>query len=215
MDDLISFEDLIVQPYNSYFNLEKELYEVKSKLSLMEQHLKYLENKIGYRCKGNLTLEERIEVLDIKYEDKEKDNVKIYNDIKCIKDRLDCLEYNEENEEPKKVSTKNIETPSLPSISINSSGITDDIILKYKNIDMLTINLNNDICCYDLLKILKSLKVLRLFIYSAPKMQSLINLLMIHNIKVSYLQIENNIPDYEIKNLQRYCYYNHIELELI
>lgn len=46
MDDLISFEDLIVQPYNSYFNLEKELYEVKSKLSLMEQRLKYLENRL-------------------------------------------------------------------------------------------------------------------------------------------------------------------------
>jgi len=41
--DLISFEDLVVQPYNSYFNLEKELQDVKAKLSLMEQRLKYLE----------------------------------------------------------------------------------------------------------------------------------------------------------------------------
>jgi hypothetical protein len=41
--DLISFEDLVVQPYNSYFNLEKELLDVKAKLSLMEQRLKYLE----------------------------------------------------------------------------------------------------------------------------------------------------------------------------
>ena len=43
--DLISFEDLVVQPYNSYFTLEKELHEVKSQLSLMEQRLKYLEEK--------------------------------------------------------------------------------------------------------------------------------------------------------------------------
>ena len=43
--DLISFEDLVVQPYNSYFSLEKELQEVKSQLSLMEQRLKYLEDK--------------------------------------------------------------------------------------------------------------------------------------------------------------------------
>lgn len=43
MEDLISFEDLVVQPYNSYFNLEKELLDVKAKLSLMEQRLKYLE----------------------------------------------------------------------------------------------------------------------------------------------------------------------------
>ena len=43
--DLISFEDLVVQPYNSYFTLEKELQEVKSQLSLMEQRLKYLEEK--------------------------------------------------------------------------------------------------------------------------------------------------------------------------
>jgi hypothetical protein len=41
--DPISFEDLVVQPYNSYFNLEKELHDVKAKLSLMEQRLKYLE----------------------------------------------------------------------------------------------------------------------------------------------------------------------------
>ena len=43
--DLISFEDLVVQPYNSYFSLEKELHEVKSQLSLMEQRLKYLDEK--------------------------------------------------------------------------------------------------------------------------------------------------------------------------
>ena len=111
--ELISFEDLVVQPCNSYFNLEKELHEIKSTISFMEQRLKYLEEKIGYGCKGQITLEEKIESLDIKYEelddtivivedgvqkdiktieeDRRKDNVKIHNDIKCLKDRVDKI----------------------------------------------------------------------------------------------------------------------------
>lgn len=165
--DLISFEDLVVDPCNIYFNLEKEIHVVKAKLSLMEQRLKYLEDKIGYGCKGNLTLEERIDVLDIKHhelddkivmveedikaikcigdkvkrleEDRGKDNVKIHNDIKCLKDRIDCLEYNDSATEDSDeeiqcvslqcVSSKNIETPSLPSITIKSTGL----ITEYKN----------------------------------------------------------------------------------
>lgn len=113
--DLISFEDLVVQPYNSYFTLEKELQEVKSQLSLMEQRLKYLEE-------GKLTLEERIQALEVKYEELDdnrgKDNVKIHkdikcinndmkyvrNDMKCIKNRVDCLEYNESEREENEIS---------------------------------------------------------------------------------------------------------------
>jgi hypothetical protein len=256
MEDLISFEDLVVLPCNSYFNLEKELHEVKIKLSLMERRFKYLEEKIGYGCKGQLTLEEKIESLNIKYEelddtivivedslqkdiksiqeDRGKDNVKIHNDIKCLKDRVDCLEYNdsatEDVEEIQCMSSKNIDTPSLPSITINSTGITIgdklyycgltekmvDIILKIKNIDKLIINFwDSNINCYDVLKILKDIKVLRLFIYNASLKQTMLNLLMIHNIKLSYLQIEKkNIPVHEIENIQRYCDNNKIELKV-
>ena len=92
MEDLISFEDLVVQPCNSYFNLEKELHEVKSKLSLMEQRLKYLEEKIGYGCKGQLNLEEKIEALDIKYEELDDEIVSledsVQKDIKSINYKL-------------------------------------------------------------------------------------------------------------------------------
>ena len=93
MEDLISFEDLVVQPCNSYFNLEKELHEVKSKLSLMEQRLKYLEEKIGYGCKGQLTLEEKIESLNIKYEELDDTIVivedSLQKDIKGIMKKLE------------------------------------------------------------------------------------------------------------------------------
>jgi len=96
MEDLISFEDLVVQPYNSYFNLEKELHEVKAKLSLMEKRLKYLEDKIGYGCKGNLTLEEKIDALDIKYEELDDEIVmveeSVQKDIKGICDKVKTLE---------------------------------------------------------------------------------------------------------------------------
>lgn len=113
--ELISFEDLVVQPSNSYFSLEKELHEVKSQLSLMEQRLKYFEE-------GKLTLEERIHALEVKYEELDdnrgKDNVKIHkdikcinndmkyvrNDMKCIKNRVDCLEYNESEREENEIS---------------------------------------------------------------------------------------------------------------
>jgi hypothetical protein len=254
--DLISFEDLVVQPYNNYFNLEKELHDVKTKLSLMERRLKYLEEKIGYGCKGNLTLEERIEVLDIKYEelddeieediqtikdkvkkleeDKGKDNVKIHNDIKCLKDRIDCLEYNDSatedsEEEIHCVSSKNIDTPSLPSITINYSGVITrdknyygtlnkniDIILQYKTVDRMTINLHNDMKCNDLLRIITETKILRLIIYSYDKLESLITLLMVSNIKPSYLQIqENNIDKTIIGKLHWYCLENKIELKVI
>ena len=90
--DLISFEDLVVQPYNSYFNLEKELHDVKAKLSLMEQRLKYLEEKIGYGCKGNLTLEEKIDVLDIKYEELDDTIVIVEEDIRSIDDKVKRLD---------------------------------------------------------------------------------------------------------------------------
>jgi len=238
MEDLISFEDLVVQPYNSYFNLEKELHEVKSKLSLMEERLKYLEDKIGYGCKGNLTLEEKINALDIKYEkleeDRGKDNVKIHNDIKCLKDRIDCLEYNDsatedsDEEEIQCVSCKNIETPSLPSITIKSTGlITEDknyygslkknidIILQYKTIDRMTIYLDNDMKCNDLLRIVKETKILRLIIYSYPKLESLINLIILNNIKVSYLQITNHLSENELINIQKYCGFYKIQLKVI
>ena len=93
--DLISFEDLVVQPYNNYFNLEKELQEVKAKLSFMERRLKYLEEKIGYGCKGQITLEEKIESLDIKYEELDDTIVivedGVQKDIKCLKDRVDKI----------------------------------------------------------------------------------------------------------------------------
>jgi len=279
--DLISFEDLVVQPYNSYFNLEKELHDVKAKLSLMERRLKYLDEKIGYGCKGNLTLEEKIEVLDIKYEelddeieediqtikdrvkkleedkgkdnvkihndikgindkvkkldeDRGKDNVKIHNDIKCLKDRVDCLEYNDSSTEDSEeeihcVSSKNIDTPSLPSITINYSGVITrdknyygtlnkniDIILQYKTIDRMTINLHNDMKCNDLLRIITETKILRLIIYSYDKLESLITLLMVSNIKPSYLQIqENNIDKTIIGKLHWYCLENKIELKVI
>jgi hypothetical protein len=258
--DLISFEDLVVQPYNSYFNLEKELHDVKAKLSLMEQRLKYLEEKIGYGCKGNLTLEEKIDALDIKYEelddtivivedgiqkdikgiikrleeDRGNDNVKIHNDIKCLKDRVDCLEYNDSytedsEEEIHCVSSKNIDTPSLPSITINYSGVITrdknyygtlnkniDIILQYKTIDRMTINLHNDMKCNDLLRIITETKILRLIIYSYDKLESLITLLMVSNIKPSYLQIqENNIDKTIIGKLHWYCLENKIELKVI
>ena len=235
--DLISFEDLVVQPYNSYFTLEKELHEVKSQLSLMEQRLKYLEE-------GKLSLEERIESLDIKYEELDdnrgKDNVKIHNDMKCLKDRIDCLEYNdsategsdsttEEVEEIQCISSKNIDTPLLPSVSISSNGDVMsnkkyygslkekmiDITLKYKDIDKLQLQLFNDIDLYKLLRIFKNTKILRLFIYSYFKLQSLINLIMLHSIKVSYLEISNYLSEHELINLQKYCDDNKIELKVI
>ena len=112
MDDLICFEDLVVQPCNSYFNLEKELHEVKSQLSFMEQRLKYLEEKIGYECKGQLTLEEKIEALDIKYEELDDTIVIVEDsfqkDIKRLDDKVKEIEnlqmYFDENNIELKVS---------------------------------------------------------------------------------------------------------------
>jgi hypothetical protein len=62
--DLISFEDLVVQPCNRYFNLEEEL---KGNLSLLEHRLKYLEDKIDF--------------LEIKYEE-------LDDEILIIEDRV-------------------------------------------------------------------------------------------------------------------------------
>jgi hypothetical protein len=247
--DLISFEDLVVQPYNSYFSLEKELHEVKSQLSLMEQRLKYLEDKLGYGPKGNLNLEEKIEVLDIKYEELDDEIVmveqSVQKDIKSIDNRLKKLEQDkgkdndsategsdsakEDVEEIECMSSKNIDTQSLPSVSINSNGDVMsnkkyygslkekmiDITLKYKDIDKLQLQLFNDIDLYKLLRIFKNTKILRLFIYSYFKLQSLINLIMLHSIKVSYLEISNYLSEHELINLQKYCDFYKIELKVI
>jgi len=231
--DLISFEDFVVQPYNSYFNLEKELHDVKAKLSLMDQRLKYLEDKIGYGCKGNLTLEEKIDALDIKYEELDDE---IEEDIKYINDRVKKLEEDKGKDNVKTrnvinyIPSKNIVNQSLRDVYIDSDGdiISDDekyygslknkmidITLKYKIIDMMELQLFNGIDLDKLLRILKNTKILRLIICSYPKIQSVINLIQLHNIKVSYLEIENHLAKIEIENLQMYCNYNDIQFKVI
>ena len=195
-------------------------------------------------------MEEKIEVLDIKYEELDDEIVmveqSVQKDIKSIDNRLKKLEQDkgkdndsatecsdsakEDVEEIECMSSKNIDTPSLPSVSINSTGITIgdklyccgltekivDITLKIKNIDKFIINFwDNNIDCYDVLKILKGVKALRLFIYHSTKKQTLLNLIMLHNIRVSYFQIEKNNPVYQIETLQRYCDDNKIELKVI
>ena len=219
--ELISFEDLVVQPCNSYFNLEKELHETKSTISFMDQRLKYLEEKIGYECKGSLTLEEKIESLDIKYEELDDEIIiveeSVQKDIRSIKDRLDLLEYESDEE------------TSLPSIYIDLYGnlLSNekyygsmkenmvDITLTYKNIENMEFVLFNEIDLDKLLRIFKNTKILRLFIYSYFKLQSLINLIMLHSIKVSYLEISNYLSEHELINLQKYCDFNKIELKVI
>jgi hypothetical protein len=218
--ELISFEDLVLQPCNSYFNLEKELHEIKSTISFMDKRLKYLEEKIGYEFKGNLTLEERIESLDIKYDEIDDEIIiveeSVQKDIRSIKDRLDLLEYESDEE------------TSLPSIYIDLYGnlLSNekyygsmkenmvDITLKYKNIENMELVLFNEIDLDKLLRIFKNTKIRSLFIYSYPKIKSVINLIMLHNIKVSYLQIENHLAKIEIENLQMYCLENMIQLKL-
>jgi hypothetical protein len=152
MEDLISFEDLVVQPYNSYFNLEKELHEVKAKLTLVEKRLKYLEDKIGYGCKGQLTLEEKINALDIKYEELD-DTILIVEDglqkdIKGIIKRL-------EEDKCKKIEehTKTIRTIYLGfEISIDNAHFCrgfgykekklQEYLSNYNIIKELSINMN-------------------------------------------------------------------------
>lgn len=79
--DLISFEDLVVQPYNSYFSLEKELQEVKSQLSLMEQRLKYLEGKIDFLELKYEELDDEILIVEDRVQ---RDNKKLSDIFKSI-----------------------------------------------------------------------------------------------------------------------------------
>ena len=79
----------------------------------------------------------------------------------------------------------------------------------------MTIYLDNDMKCNDLLRIVKETKIIRLIIYSYSKLQSLINLIILNNIKVSYLQIEDLLPENELINLQKYCDFYKIELKVI
>lgn len=79
----------------------------------------------------------------------------------------------------------------------------------------MTIYLDNDMKCNDLLRIVKETKILRLIIYSYPKLQSLINLIILNNIKVSYLQITNHLCENELINIQKYCGFYKIELKVI
>ena len=257
--DLISFEDLVVQPYNSYFTLEKELHEVKSQLSLMEQRLKYLEEKkpkkkrhvnhedtdveqyeiIEKRIQNDYDRKQRLINRNKKREDNEElklkrkeewekwDKEREYEN-KLRKKIHEDEESDEDSDEEIEPECKNVESPSLPSITIQSSRLiigdknyyesfknNIHIIQQYKTIDRLTIHLHNDMKCYDLLRIITETKILRLIIYSYPKLESLITLLMIRNIKVSFLQIENNINKFTIGKLRWYCYKNKIQLKVI
>jgi hypothetical protein len=255
--DLISFEDLVVQPYNSYFSLEKELHEVKSQLSLMEKRLKYLEDKKpkkkrhvkqedtdvkqeiekkiqndsdrNQRLINRNELRKKNEELQLKRKEEwEKWDKEREYENKLRKKIHEDEESDEDSDEEIEPECKNVESPSLPSITIQSSRLiigdknyyepfenNIHIIQQYKTIDRLTIHLHNDMKCYDLLRIITETKILRLIIYSYPKLESLITLLMIRNIKVSFLQIENNINKFTIGKLRWYCYKNNIQLKVI
>jgi len=227
MEDLISFEDLVVQPYNSYFNLEKELHELKSKLSLMETRLKYLEDKIGYGCKGNLTLEEKINALDIKYEELDDEIVILQEDI-----LKDIGLINDKIEE----GTKTIRAISLGCITPDRFSVDDKIFIN-PNLSSLI----NYVSSYNSIKVLSSkptiylkqflnnnkVKIETLKIkttsYSNIDFKDFIetfikNNLIVKNIKVtlvySFLDISyKEIKEIkEIKSLQKYCLENKIEL---
>jgi len=230
--DLISFEDLVVQPYNSYFNLEKELHDVKAKLSLMEQRLKYLEEKIGYGCKGNLTLEEKIEVLDIKYEELDDEicilQDDLLKDIKTIDDKV-------------KEDTNIIRSIRLGVAESGDSGYLQSKVDRHcvDNITSITLNLESLITyvsTYNVIKVLSSniSKHLNRFLrWNRVKIEKLninadicnfedfknfIDAFIKHNLIEKNIKFSGRLfskdKEIEIEKLKGYCVENNIELDL-
>jgi len=198
MEDLISFEDLVVQPCNSYFNLEKELHEVKSRLSLMETRLKYLESE-RYPKKRNDRTQRFEEII----KRKEETNDKIVNKV--------CIEENE---------------ILLDNIVFQHGGYQgmENYLSKYNLIKELILSkrflltllyYNNDLLNYFLKP--NSLKIEKLKLYLTYYF-GIIDRIIELNFKCKTIEVCGNTfyrKNFQIKNLQKYCIENKIELKVI
>jgi hypothetical protein len=235
--DLISFEDLVVQPYNSYFTLEKELQEVKSQLSLMEQRLKYLEEK-----KPKKKRHVKKEDTDVKQEIEKK----IQNDAdrkQRLINRNEVRKKNEELQLKRKEDEESVEEVNdkiVNTVCLGEHILADNIIFeptslqahlyKYNIIKKITISTRDKIRPYNILLrcILKSILVEKIIIYATHdyRLIELIDNIIDSKFKFTNIEIKigysigrmfplSSISTRDkIENLKSYCNKNKIVLKI-
>jgi|LakMenEpi03Aug12_release.lakeMendotaPanAssembly.Ray.scaffolds.fasta_scaffold413673_2 hypothetical protein len=214
--DLISFEDLVVQPYNSYFNLEKELHDVKSTISLMDQRLKYLEKPAKKPAKKykNKPAKKDTDVEDYELIAKKIQNdadrklrlinrngLRKKNEEEMIKRKEEWEKWDKEREEEsEKVHNKIVNTVCLGGDILADNIIFEPTSLqvhlyKYNIIKEITINVsdikirpyNNLLRC-----ILKIISVEKIIIYATHdyRLIELIDNIIKDNFKFTIIEIK-------------------------
>ena len=230
MEDLISFEDLVVQPCNSYFNLEKELHEVKSRLTLLEERLKYLEKpkntfKKKRPVKQDTDLKE-YEIIEKKIQNDYDRKIRLINRNKRREDNYkDSLESPDEigkkwkvKEERKLLENAELSYNSTFNYVMVNNKEIDKLLLYYKVI----INLKVDVDSYRFVELFLKYKIqIENLVFIGQCNYNLIpvmNYIIINNFKCKSIEIKKTftyIIKIEIDKLQKYCDENKIELKVI
>jgi len=238
MEDLISFEDLVVQPFNSYFNLEKELHEVKSRLSLMDERLKYLESAKKSKKRNKkptdivLKDEKKIQV-DRAQRLINRNEVRKKNEELQLKRKEEWKKWDKEREEEitKEANDKIVNTVIIEENYILVDNIVfedkggyqgmEKYLSNYTLIKELIISkrflltllyYNNEVLHYFLKP--NSLKIEKLTLYLSYFF-GIIDRIIELNFKCNTIELCGNTfyrKSSTIKNLQKYCLENKIEL---